>query len=139
MKNDFGFANFTVDGKCSGCGSCCSDFLPISKAEIQTIKRYIKKHNIKAAVHLEAVMGGHTDFTCPFRDNEKKICTIYEVRPAICRVFSCDQNRADAFRNRDKLIEVNDEVSMRNTFFGDNSSVEMLNLMKVMIASGMLR
>ena len=139
MKNDFGFENFTINGKCSGCGSCCSDFLPISQAEIQTIKRYIKKHNIKASVHFEAVMGRNTDFTCPFRDNAKKICTIYEVRPAICRVFSCDQSRADAYRNRDKFIEVNNEVSMRNTFFGDDSTVEMLNIMKVMIASGMIR
>lgn len=25
-----GVYDFTVDGECSGCGACCSNFLPIS-------------------------------------------------------------------------------------------------------------
>jgi Fe-S-cluster containining protein len=31
------------------------------------------------------------DLTCPFRDNEKRICMIYEIRPQICRDFKCDK------------------------------------------------
>lgn len=30
--------------------------------------------------------------TCPFRDNVNRICTIYELRPAICKAFKCDKS-----------------------------------------------
>lgn len=33
-----GLYDFTVDGKCSECGSCCSRLLPISSKEIKQIK-----------------------------------------------------------------------------------------------------
>ena len=33
-----GLYDFTVDGKCSECGSCCSNFIPISSKEIKQIK-----------------------------------------------------------------------------------------------------
>ena len=42
-----GVNDFTVDGKCSNCGQCCSNYLPVGKREIENIKRYIKKHNVK--------------------------------------------------------------------------------------------
>lgn len=32
--------DFTVCGKCSGCGSCCSDLLPVTDAEIKRILKY---------------------------------------------------------------------------------------------------
>lgn len=44
---EHGVYDFTKDGKCSSCGSCCSRYLPISEKELKTIKRYVKKHHIK--------------------------------------------------------------------------------------------
>ena len=29
--------NYTVDGKCSGCGNCCSNLLPMNENEIRTM------------------------------------------------------------------------------------------------------
>ena len=43
--------NFTKDGKCSGCGNCCSNLLPMSQKEVDAIRRYIKKHGIKECRH----------------------------------------------------------------------------------------
>ena len=40
MEN--GVYNFCKDGRCIGCGKCCSDLLPLSSKEIKEIKRYIK-------------------------------------------------------------------------------------------------
>jgi len=37
-----GVYDFTKDGKCSGCGQCCSSILPLSSSEIKEIRRYIK-------------------------------------------------------------------------------------------------
>ena len=35
------------NGKCSNCGGCCIPWLPLTYKEIDTIKDYISKHNIK--------------------------------------------------------------------------------------------
>ena len=39
--------NFTKDGECTGCGSCCSNLIPMNGKEIKEIRRYIRKHDIK--------------------------------------------------------------------------------------------
>ena len=49
--SEFKVTNFCKDGKCSCCGECCSDMLPLSDAEIIKIKKYIKKNNIKMISH----------------------------------------------------------------------------------------
>lgn len=35
--------NYTVDGKCSKCGNCCSDILPLSDDEIRRIHKYVRQ------------------------------------------------------------------------------------------------
>ena len=32
--------NFCRDGKCSQCGNCCSNLLPMSRKEVDAIHRY---------------------------------------------------------------------------------------------------
>lgn len=39
--------NFCKDGKCSQCGNCCSNLLPMSRKEVDAIHRYIRKNHIK--------------------------------------------------------------------------------------------
>lgn len=62
-----GVYDFTVDGKCSSCGACCSNALPLSGKEIKEIKRYVKKRRIKEQKHLAPVKNNTLDLTCPFR------------------------------------------------------------------------
>ena len=95
MMNDYksGIYNYTKDGKCSGCGNCCSRHLAMSNKEINTIRNYIKKHNIVQQKHAVYVYADPMfDATSPFLDDSKPNhkCTIYEVRPLICREFKCD-------------------------------------------------
>ena len=87
--------DFTIDGKCSGCGECCSNMLPMSADEVRQIKTYIKKHNIKEQRHnfLQGI-----DMTCPFRDELNRKCLVYEVRPAICREFVCNHTIEDIMK-----------------------------------------
>lgn len=70
----------TQKGKCIKCGGCCSNLLPLSLAEIERIRAYIAEHQIS--------MHGH-DPDCPFLNAEKR-CTVYEVRPLICRIYKCN-------------------------------------------------
>lgn len=109
--------NLTKDGKCSACGNCCSNLLPMSKKEIRTIHDYIRKNNIRESKHILPVAKQPYDMTCPFRDNGKKICTIYPVRPEICRQFICDSEKR-VKHNRALLRQTREIVMVREEFFG---------------------
>lgn len=117
-----GVFDFTKDGKCSNCGECCSDLLPISAEEIRKIRAYIKKHGIQEQKHFfplaEVPMA---DFTCPFRDNANRKCVIYQVRPAICRDFRCDKPKKKIEADKDMYHGLYAPHSMRMTFFGGES------------------
>ena len=111
--------DFTKKGECAGCGGCCSNILPMTKEEVITIKRYIKKHNIKEQKHVQAPLAVQTlDMTCPFLDlsKEYKKCTIYEVRPAVCRYFICS-NPYEALNHEEMLREIRNPVNVRSMFF----------------------
>lgn len=112
--------NFTIYGKCSNCGQCCSDILHLSKEEIKTIKDYLKVHK------LEQCNKGENNLNCPFRDDFMKKCNIYEVRPEICRVFKCNKTSEDAFLTREFTNLNKDPISMAETFFNDNSKLKFL-------------
>lgn len=113
--------NYTVDGKCSKCGNCCSDILPLSDDEIRRIRKYICRNGIEESKHLIPLASQAMDLTCPFRDNGQKICTIYEIRPEICRQFICDS--AQRAKINRELLKVGRRVySMRETFFCDQNT-----------------
>lgn len=80
MKN--GKYDFTKNGECIQCGACCSNYLPMTRKEIATIHRYVKKHNVKEYNHLFPVSQQTLDMTCPFMDDSKlkEKCRIYAVR-----------------------------------------------------------
>ena len=109
--------NFTKDGECSSCGNCCSNLLPMSKKEIRTIHDYIRKNNIRESKHILPVKKQPYDMVCPFRDNGKKICTLYPVHPEICRQFICDSEKR-AKHNRALLKQTREIVMVREEFFG---------------------
>ena len=116
MKN--GVYDFTVDGKCSNCGNCCSNYLPVSEQEVVQIRHYIKKNGIKEQKHFVPTAQEPVDWTCPFRDNKNKRCVIYHVRPYICRDFKCDKPKKQMWADRDKYNDVNRIVLLRQEFFG---------------------
>lgn len=116
--------DFTVDGRCSGCGNCCSNILPLSDVEVKRIHEYIRKNGIKEQKKLFASPDA-LDMTCPFRDEANRKCTIYEVRPAICRVYLCD-NDAKGIRPKELLkAQKNADgiILMRGTFFGNKNDL----------------
>lgn len=82
-----GCYNFTQNGKCSKCGSCCSAILPLKQSEINRLKKIIKARHIKP--HTQPVVVKAIDLTCPFLTDDN-LCQIYDKRPFICRVFKCD-------------------------------------------------
>lgn len=117
--------DYTVDGNCSGCGSCCADILPMTRAEIDAIRKYVRAHGIKARSHIGPAI--KFDATCPFRDNLTKSCVIYDLRPSICRVYTCNHGKIDKtpeeLQGKEYRI-----MSLRHEIFGDEAAEEMMLL-----------
>lgn len=110
--------NLTINGICSNCGECCSDFLHLDKKEIETIDNYLKNHKIIQQNK------GSNNWNCPFRNNVLRKCEIYEVRPLICQKFKCNLKPNEAFKQRD-LINFNKKPrSMAELFFNDDSKLK---------------
>lgn len=112
--------NFTKDGKCSSCGNCCSNLLGLSDKEKRVIHKFIIRHNIHEIKHVIPTSKQTYDLTCPFRDNDNKICTIYPVRPDVCRKFICDGEKRVKYK-RNKEVKRMNIVLMREEFFGGNN------------------
>ena len=121
-----GLYDFTEGGKCSNCGQCCSNYLPISKHEVETIKRYIEKHGIKEIKRFSPAAKPPIDMVCPFRSDTEKRCTIYPVRPAICRDFQCDKPRKNIMADKAMYHGKYDVVDMRAEFFGGETGLKDL-------------
>lgn len=118
---DIEITNFTINGKCSSCGECCGDMLHLSKKEISTIHKYVKENNIKATLSKHNCFVSTFDNTCPFRDEKERKCKIYEVRPLICRKFTCDTNKWNK-DNRDLINKKRKFISLRKEFYNDESN-----------------
>lgn len=120
----------TCDGKCSNCGECCSDFIPVYQSDIERIKEYMKTHQVVRHKPLENET--QINLQCPFRNNEEKKCDIYSIRPLICRTFMCNLKPEDALKDIDidadrkelylKTIsgERAQPVSMTKVFYSDD-------------------
>lgn len=82
----------------SGCGKCCSIFIPdITRLESICIAAFIAFSENKAELiqMLENAKGRKTE-TCPlYRDSNPFHCSAYSARPLICRLFasSCFFNK----------------------------------------------
>lgn len=112
------FCNFTVGGDCSNCGSCCTNMLPVSGKEKKTIKRYIQKKGIKEQICRYPTTGPIINLTCPFRSEAEKKCLIYEVRPAICQAFRCDNPMDQIKADRAMYFQKYGLCNMREEFYG---------------------
>lgn len=106
--------NNTINGQCSGCGNCCANVLMLTNEEVLKIRKYIKKHNI-AAVNRNTVFQFMN--VCPFLNYNKK-CNIYEVRPQICKNFSCDTSKSKDLSDYSKVRA----IDMIATFYPDEFS-----------------
>lgn len=116
----------TADGKCSSCGECCADLLPLSDSEVERLRKYAEKHHLKE--HTEATIFDreYLDLTCPFRNHAEKKCDVYPVRPLICRKFICSTPLQDAKKDRDLLHESRPPRSLRWEIFGNPSTLTLL-------------
>ena len=94
IESDKDVTDATINGVCSKCGQCCSAILPVTPQEVERIRKYIKKNNIKPVSTLKILATKTIDLTCPFYEKSK--CLVYEVRPRICKDFMCNKTPQEA-------------------------------------------
>ena len=82
VKNDIKITDNSCCGQCSKCGECCTNFLPITQKEIETIQSYVLANKIRPQKQMLVMQNR---LTCPYYNGKK--CLIYEVRPLICKEF----------------------------------------------------
>lgn len=138
QTDDFNAADNSVNGTCSNCGGCCTNFIPVTDAEIRQIKKFIREQGIKPCSHgFQAPLRERAvDMICPFRDDKKKRCTIYAVRPAICVGYQCNRTPDECAevmrRNRpDFRPEQTHYINTRLTFFGTDDPEDMKGQIQV--------
>lgn len=74
----------SILGKCSKCGECCSNILPLTQSDFDRIVKYVVKNDIVPQKHMLIM---RNRLACPYYDGKK--CLIYDVRPLICSEFYC--------------------------------------------------
>ena len=93
--------NCSVNGKCSCCGGCCTDYVPWNKEEIIRVAEYLKKHPEIEEQNKNLSQDSFNVF-CSFNDEKTHKCLIYPVRPSICRTFMCSMNDQAIVENKKK-------------------------------------
>lgn len=87
--------DLTNNGKCSRCGQCCSNFLPLTKDEIVHLRQLAKKEDTIAQI--KYIPDGRVMMLCPFlianNETETTRCSIYNDRPSVCRLYKCNKDR----------------------------------------------
>lgn len=122
IRENAQYVDNTASGKCSNCGECCANLLPMTPREVAEIKRYIRRHGIKPQKHFVPTARPMYDMVRPFRDNANRRCTIYEIRPHICRVWNCGATaRGERFDMSPYLREGAEMILVRETFFGGDA------------------
>ena len=109
--------DLTENGKCSNCGGCCSNFLPVRKEEIERLKRFVRRKHFKPIVRSNVLAGCSIDLMCPFRNDKEQRCEVYDIRPEVCRIYRCDKaanGTLPDFKHK-KLYTV---VNLRQVVFG---------------------
>lgn len=83
---------------CKDCNDCCSMGTLLTKEEYLTLEKYIRKDRTGKRLFIEAVerimpyyKKGTIYWMCPFSNGLKR-CSIYHMRPQICKDFHCDPN-----------------------------------------------
>ena len=101
---------------CVNCGRCCANILMLSDKEIKIIKEYMQEHNIIVINRNSALLKEDVNI-CPFlqKNGDLAYCSIYEVRPSICRSFSCN-SKYNIDMNYDGVKAIN----MLLTFGGED-------------------
>ncbi|MEW6661636.1 MAG: YkgJ family cysteine cluster protein [Bacillota bacterium] len=113
---------------CLGCYACCQERIPLTsidydrlfthhlaKAEEQPWRRFLDK------ISLISVKGRQVDITmrldqeglCIYLDRNKGLCSIYPIRPLVCRTYICAPLSKNAMDLRELVVNLGEDELVR--------------------------
>jgi len=113
---------------CFGCFACCQERIPLTSIDYEQI---FSHHLIKSVEHnwprfldkisLITVVGRRVDITlrldrggmCIFLDRNKGLCTIYPIRPLVCRTYICAPLSKNAADLRELIVNQGEDELVR--------------------------
>jgi len=100
--------------ECKICKGQCCYFVPINKEEYLQFKKLgLKKSEVEKAGHGIFIMQKDETGVCPFLE-VKKLCSIYDNRPAICRMVGTKQMPCMKMpKGRAKINKIAEEIEKR--------------------------
>ena len=122
--------NLSLDGKCSKCGKCCSDILPLTSQDMARMRMFIQTNKFKPFTQRTEETKDYYDNSCPFMTDDFK-CAIYTIRPEVCKYFGCWKPQLSPEVALDELSEEDQKtllmfyakspkgISMRKELFGE--------------------
>lgn len=129
---------FSNKKECKNCGKCCTNILLLRTDEIDKIHKYITKNRIKpnnknlvlSPLAPQYAGGGeNTNHNisyvdrCPFLTDDNQ-CSIYSVRPQICKTFFCSSFCEGEIQMNYKNVRA---ISMLQTFFPEEYCPDLTN------------
>ena len=75
---------------CDGCGMRCTEGVRMTQIEFIRVERFVCEHPAeidRVQAQSKEIPGWPETKFCQFRDTEYNRCSIYPVRPVVCRLF----------------------------------------------------
>lgn len=100
----------------TGCGTCCEHFNPdITALEASLVAAYLILDESKRPLIERLYAEGVDEGSCPLYDKESLFhCTVYEVRPLICRLFGASASLDKSGKAKFRRCKYNIEETMPN-------------------------
>lgn len=109
------------NGNCNGCSECCNVFVPITKKELKLLKRLLTKKVLKR--YKKSKDDYSINCKCPFSTD--KGCSIYNLRPSICKQYHCKKELSkrdiSEFKSSEDL-----PIKMLYQILEDKETVELM-------------
>ena len=109
------------NGNCNGCSECCNVFVPITKKELKLLKRLLTKKVLKR--YAKSTMNDSINCKCPFSTDDG--CSIYNLRPSICKNYHCKKELSKIYDGDLKSSE-DLPIKMLYQIFDDKNTVEFM-------------
>ena len=101
------------DLPCRGCKSACCERAPLSRAELRRIVRLLAA---RPAAEVERLAGmKRKPGMCPLVDTQRWRCSVYEARPAVCRLYGLIPDLQCPFRPLGRVISEAQEMAIAAT------------------------
>lgn len=101
---------------CINCGLCCG-LIPATVGEVRTIRDFLDLHPEAREL---ATRQSKNMLHCPFRDDTKQSCSVYPVRPLVCRLMGVCKGMQCANGNTIEMdfqhvVPVQEQLAFLNT------------------------